>query len=299
VTARALLLLASCHVGGDKKKRPKYYQLFGEPRQLHSSSSPVRPQSYCVATLEGVGRFTDESIGGLCEESITTAGCRVLGSSIICRRNILVINVVEHSFSFITIVFSLSFSVGSGEHEVDSPSLGGDGAVREGLGSQLLAHPDKRDPVDLDDVVVDLDPTVVASQGLIHDLLDVDVKLVLHPVDHVDPDHADAEAGGGRNVVVDDQVHLHHLHVRYLFFQFIFNSGVKELRARYGVASVVVLRTVSLPDSRGPTGETETAGGLVESLLPSNLGDNDVQVVALIVSADVFVKTEDVGELVF
>ena len=65
------------------------------------------------------------------------------------------------------------------------------------------------------------------------------------------------------------------------------------------MASVVVLRTVSLPDSRGPTGETETAGGLVESLLPSNLGDNDVQVVALIVSADVFVKTEDVGELVF
>ena len=220
MTARALLLLASCHVGGDKKKRPKYYQLFGEPRQLHSSSSPVRPQSYCVATLEGVGRFTDESIGGLCEESITTDDCRVLGSSIICRRNILVINFVEHSFSFITIVFSLSFSVsqgvGSGEHEVDSPSLGGDGAVREGLGSQLLAHPDKRDPVDLDDVVINLDPTIVASQGLIHDLLDVDVKLVLDPVDHVDPDHADAEAGGGRNVVVDDQVHFHHFHVRYL-----------------------------------------------------------------------------------
>ena len=217
-------LLESCHVDRDKKKRPKYYQLFGEPRHFHDGCGPPQgSQSYSIAALESVRRITNESIGGVCEKFITISDRLVsLVSSIIRCRNILFIIFVEHSFSFITLVavqvdFSLSsFLLRSGQDKVDSPGLWRDGAVGEGLSGKLLAHSHQRDPVHLDDVVVDLDPTIISGQGVSHHLLHVDVQLVLDPVDHVDPNHPDAEAGGGGDVVVHHQVHLDHLHVRYL-----------------------------------------------------------------------------------
>ena len=45
-------------------------------------------------------------------------------------------------------------------------------------------------------MVVDQDAAVTAGDRVVNDPLDVDVELVGHPVDHVHPNDADAEAGG-------------------------------------------------------------------------------------------------------
>ena len=45
-------------------------------------------------------------------------------------------------------------------------------------------------------MVVNQDAAVTAGDRVVDDPLDVDVELVRHPVDHVHPDDADAEAGG-------------------------------------------------------------------------------------------------------
>ena len=65
------------------------------------------------------------------------------------------------------------------------------------------------------------------------------------------------------------------------------------------MTSVVLLRTVGLALAGRAGGETESAGGLVESLLSSDLVDNDVQVVQLIVESDILVEGEDMGKFVF
>ena len=65
------------------------------------------------------------------------------------------------------------------------------------------------------------------------------------------------------------------------------------------MASVVLLRTVGLALAGGAGGETESAGGLVERLLSSNLVDNDVQVVQLIVESDIFILSQDMRKLFF
>ena len=65
------------------------------------------------------------------------------------------------------------------------------------------------------------------------------------------------------------------------------------------MTSVVLLRTVGIALAGRTRGEAESTGGLVEGLLPSDLVDNDVQVVQLIVESDVFVESQHMGELVF
>ena len=65
------------------------------------------------------------------------------------------------------------------------------------------------------------------------------------------------------------------------------------------MTSVVLLRTVGLALAGGAGGETESAGGLVERLLSSNLVDNDVQVVQLIVESDIFILSQDMRKLFF
>ena len=71
------------------------------------------------------------------------------------------------------------------------------------------------------------------------------------------------------------------------------------MRARDGVTSIILLRTVGLALTGGARGETESAGGLVEGLLSSNLVDNDVQVVQLIVKSDIFIEGENMGKFFF
>ena len=73
---------------------------------------------------------------------------------------------------------------------------------------------------------------------------------------------------------------------------------MEELRSRYGVTPVVLLRAVGLAHAGGAAGEGEAGGGLVESLLSSDLGDDNIQLVAVIVRPDVLIDTENVGELV-
>ena len=43
-------------------------------------------------------------------------------------------------------------------------------------------------------MIINLDPGVHAGHRALQDPLDVDVELVGNAVDHVDPDHADAQA---------------------------------------------------------------------------------------------------------
>ena len=65
------------------------------------------------------------------------------------------------------------------------------------------------------------------------------------------------------------------------------------------MSSVILLRTVGLALAGRARSETESTGGLVERLLSSNLVDNDVQVVQLIVKSDIFIESENMGKFFF
>ena len=84
----------------------------------------------------------------------------------------------------------------------------------------------------------------------------------------------------------------------HLFFQFIFKTGVEELRTRYWVSSVVLVHTVG-GAVRGCVTELETRGGFVHRLDAGDCVDNNVQLIVVIVSTNVFIKSKNIRELVF
>ena len=84
----------------------------------------------------------------------------------------------------------------------------------------------------------------------------------------------------------------------HLFFQFIFKTGVEELRTRYGVSSVILIHTVGSAVGGG-VAELETRGGFVHCLNSSDLVDNNVELIVVIISTNVFIKSKNIRELVF
>ena len=64
------------------------------------------------------------------------------------------------------------------------------------------------------------------------------------------------------------------------------------------MASVVLIHAVGVTVGGG-LAELETRGGFVERLQTGDLVDDDIQVVSVIIVADVFIQGEDIRELVF
>jgi len=179
------------------------------------------------------------------------------------------------------------------QDKMHNTGVGTNRTIGQSLGRQLLADAHERNTVDLNDVVIYHDTAIHASNRVLHDSLDIDVELILHAVDHVDPDDSDTKTWWRGDSGVHEKVHLHQVHLGYLFLQLVLQPGVEELRARYLVATVVLLHGEGGPDLRGGAGELETGGWLVESLVSSDFIGDDEYIIKLVMAVDVFISVKN------